>query len=111
MDNPDIAQDLVKCLHRTDGDLSKRPGHTIGNRILHSGAGCQPLLYRATFSGCIGGSAGHLRFSNGSGCAVVHDGWSDVRGMATRFDLGPEGATDLIAMNLSEFFTPMPETF
>ncbi len=52
-----------------------------------------------------------IRFSNGSGCAVVHDGWSDVRGMATRFDLGPEGATDLIAMNLSEFFTPMPETF
>ena len=60
-----------------------------------------------------------VRFSNGSGCAVDHDGWSDVRGMATRFhlskdettDLANGATTDLIAMTLPEFFTPTPETF
>jgi catalase len=52
-----------------------------------------------------------VRFSNGSGSATQHDGWSDVRGMATRFHLADGGATDLIAMTLPEFFTPTPETF
>jgi catalase len=58
-----------------------------------------------------------VRFSNGSGSAVEHDGWSDVRGMATRFHIPREAATDretatdLIAMTLPEFFTPTPETF
>ena len=42
-----------------------------------------------------------VRFSNGSGNAVEHDGWSDVRGMATRFQLPSGAATDLIAMTIA----------
>jgi len=52
-----------------------------------------------------------VRFSNGSGSAEQHDGWSDVRGMATRFHIDDETKTDLVAMTLPEFFAPTPETF
>ena len=45
-----------------------------------------------------------VRFSNGSGSPKRHDGWNDVRGMATRFHLAGDRATDLIAMTLGEFF-------
>jgi catalase len=45
-----------------------------------------------------------VRFSNARGGANRHDGWSDVRGMATRFHLKGEPATDLIATTLGEFF-------
>lgn len=52
-----------------------------------------------------------VRFSNGSGAASRHDGWSDVRGMATRFHL-PDGTdTDLIAMTLRDFFSSTPQQF
>nr|WP_027584911.1 catalase [Bradyrhizobium sp. Ai1a-2] len=56
-----------------------------------------------------------VRFSNGFGGPKQHDGWSDVRGMATRFHLqggvkdGP--ATDLIATTLGEFFARNVEDF
>lgn len=49
-----------------------------------------------------------VRFSNGSGVPVRHDGWSDARGMATRFHLAREAEgfdTDLIAMTLGSFFS------
>lgn len=60
-----------------------------------------------------------VRFSNGLGSPVRHDGWSDVRGMATRFYLTDEKltgtpdekATDLIAMTLPEFYTPTVDDF
>lgn len=52
-----------------------------------------------------------VRFSNGSGSPVPHDGWSDVRGMATRFHLHGGAATDLIAMTLREFFAPTVADF
>jgi catalase len=52
-----------------------------------------------------------VRFSNGSGSPVQHDGWSDVRGMATRFHLRDHAATDLIAMTLGEFFAPTVADF
>jgi len=38
-----------------------------------------------------------VRFSNGSGSPTQYDGWSDVRGMATRFHLKGDAATDRIA--------------
>lgn len=114
MDDSGIAEQLVKILQRPDGSLSLRPVHSIG--IAAEGFFI-PSPIAKTF--CV---APHfqdetikvpvkVRFSNGSGCAVVHDGWSDVRGMATRFDLGEAGFTDLIAMTLSEFFAPTPQTF
>ena len=52
-----------------------------------------------------------VRFSNGSGSPVEHDGWSDARGMATRFHLEGDHATDLIAMTLREFFTATVDGF
>src|SRR5271156_1376476 len=52
-----------------------------------------------------------VRFSNGSGSPVQHDGWSDARGMATRFFLKDQAATDLIAMTLTEFFVPTVNDF
>jgi catalase len=52
-----------------------------------------------------------VRFSNGSGGATRHDGWSDVRGMATRFHLDDGSETDLIAMTLRSLFAPTAETF
>jgi catalase len=51
-----------------------------------------------------------VRFSNGSGSPVQHDGWNDVRGMATRFHLKNE-ATDLIAMTLNGFFVRTTKEF
>ena len=47
-----------------------------------------------------------VRFSNGSGSREQHDGWSDVRGMAVRFQLASGATTDLIGMTLSAFFAP-----
>jgi len=45
-----------------------------------------------------------VRFSNGLGGLEQHDGWSDVRGMATRFHLSEGYGSDLIATTLGEFF-------
>jgi len=52
-----------------------------------------------------------VRFSNGLGGPEQHDGWSDVRGMATRFHLPDGTATDLIATTLGEFFVRNVEDF
>lgn len=52
-----------------------------------------------------------VRFSNGLGGLEQHDGWSDVRGMATRFHLPDGRATDLIATTLGEFFVRNVEDF
>ncbi|MGC1561555.1 MAG: catalase [Bradyrhizobium sp.] len=52
-----------------------------------------------------------VRFSNGIGSPFQHDGWGDVRGMATRFHLPDGTATDLIATTLGEFFVRNVEDF
>jgi len=52
-----------------------------------------------------------VRFSNGTGGAEQHDGWSDVRGMATRFHLPDGTASDLIATTLGEFFVRNTDDF
>jgi catalase len=51
------------------------------------------------------------RFSNGLGGPKQHDGWSDVRGMATRFHLPDGTASDLIATTLGEFFVRNVDDF
>ncbi|WP_341367673.1 catalase [Yoonia sp. BS5-3] len=112
MQDSEISEELVFALQRPDGDKALRPVHTIG---ISATGFFEPSPIAKNF--CI---AKHfdtektdviVRFSNGSGCAVVHDGWSDVRGMAVRFHL-PDGTdTDLISMTLPEFFAPTPETF
>jgi catalase len=52
-----------------------------------------------------------VRFSNGIGSPFQHDGWSDVRGMATRFHLPDGTASDLIATTLGEFFVRNVDDF
>ncbi|SFU04964.1 catalase [Sedimentitalea nanhaiensis] len=112
MEDPGIAERLVDSLVRPDGSPKKRPVHTIG-----IGATGSFLASHVARDYCISKhfqgteTPVTVRFSNGSGSAVQHDGWSDVRGMATRFHLDDGTATDLIAMTLPEFFTPTPETF
>lgn len=113
MDDPDVADNLVDALVLPDGSRNLRPVHAIG-----IGASGFFVASEVARDYCV---AEHfqrakktikvtVRFSNGSGSAVQHDGWSDVRGMATRFHL-QDAATDLIAMTLPEFFTPTAETF
>ncbi len=81
--------------------LGTRPVHTVGVGV--DGHFVASDLARAY---CIAEPfqghrvPGSTRFSNGSGSPVQHDGWSDVRGMATRSHLRDEAATDLIAMTL-----------
>ena len=112
MNDPNIAEKLVEALARPDGSPKLRPVHAIG-----IGATGHFVASDVARDYCV---AEHfqgekidvtVRFSNGSGSATQHDGWSDVRGMATRFHLAEGAATDLIAMTLPEFFTPTPETF
>src|SRR5262249_1245298 len=52
-----------------------------------------------------------VRFSNGLGGLEQHDGWSDVRGMATRFHLPDGTAHDLIGTTLGEFFVRNVDDF
>ena len=52
-----------------------------------------------------------VRFSNGLGGVKQHDGWSDVRGMATRFHISGERGSDLIATTLGEFFVRHVDDF
>jgi catalase len=110
----DIAEQLVDVLARPDGSPALRPVHAMGNGALGYFAAsavahnyCVARHFRA------GGSPVPVtvRFSNGSGSATRRDGWSDVRGMATRFHLDDGSATDLIAMTLREFFAPDPDSF
>ena len=114
MSDDDIAERLVEALARPDGSDKLRPVHATGN-----GASGTFVASEAASVYC---RAAHFqrggpsikvttRFSNGSGNATRHDGWSDVRGMATRFHLPDGTATDLVAMTLREFFAPDPESF
>ena len=107
MDDPDIAENLVDALVLCDGSPNLRPVHAIG-----IGASGFFVASEVARDYCV---AEHfqgaripvtVRFSNGSGSAVQRDGWSDVRGMATRFHLSQDAATDLIAMTLPEFSRP-----
>ncbi|MDZ4308287.1 catalase [Allopontixanthobacter sp.] len=110
----DMAQRLVDAVIADfpDHRSGTRPAHTIGIGVTGH--------FRATKIArdyCIaehfGGQkvAVTVRFSNSMGSPVQHDGWSDARGMATRFHLEGGQATDLIAMTLREFFSPTPEDF
>jgi len=114
MGNSSVAKQLV------DAIISDFPDHAPGTRPVHTiGVGVEGYFVasEAARTYCI---AEHfngerirasVRFSNGSGSPVQHDGRSDVRGMATRFHLKNDAATDLIAMTLSEFFVRTVEEF
>jgi len=114
MDDPSLARALV------DAVTSDFPDHRAGTRPIHTiGIGVQGHFEASDvarsyciaehFAGpCVPVS---VRFSNGSGSPKQHDGWSDARGMATRFHLADGAATDLIAMTLGVFFVPTVQDF
>lgn len=103
-----------------DAVIADFPDHKCGTRPAHTvGIGAKGFFRGSTVARdwCV---AEHfqardveatVRFSNSSGSPVQHDGWSDARGMATRFHLEGGAATDLIAMTLREFFSATPEDF
>jgi len=103
-----------------DAVISDFPDHKAGTRPVHTvGVGVEGYFVASDVAHgyCV---AEHfsgkqipasVRFSNGSGSPVQHDGWSDVRGMATRFHLEGDRATDLIAMTLGEFFSRTVDEF
>ena len=104
---PAMARDMVETMHRPDGSLALRPIHTRGvgakgyfeaSPVARSFSASEPFAgERVPVT---------VRFSNGSGAVERRDGWSDIRGMATRFHLAGPSDWDLIAMTLPEFFTP-----
>lgn len=121
IDDP-IYKELLDSLWRDDGppkEAKMRPVHTHG-----TGAYGYFMPSEVAREYCI---AEHfkdplkrvpvtVRFSNGSGAAIRHDDWSDLRGMATRFHLDtrdPENeiAADLLTVNLQTFFTPTKAEF
>jgi catalase len=112
--------DLSVAKRLVDAIISDFPDHVPGTRPVHTlGVGVEGYFVGSEVarSYCV---AEHftgqripasVRFSNGSGSPVRHDGWSDVRGMATRFHLEHGAATDLIAMTLGEFFSQTVDDF
>lgn len=114
MADPSIPEQLVAAV------IANFPDHKPGTRPVHTiGIGVKGYFKAARLAREYS-TAEHLqgeqidvtvRFSNGSGSPVQHDGWSDVRGMAVRFHLSNERATDLIAMTLREFFSPTVDDF
>lgn len=112
MDTETLAEELINTLYRPDGSRSLRPVHSIGIAATGHFVASPVAADFCTAAHFNGDSVPvNVRFSNGSGCAVPHDGWSDVRGLATRFHLKNGNATDLVAMTLPEFFAPTPEAF
>ncbi len=114
MDESTVAKRLV------DAVISDFPDHAAGTRPVHTiGLGVDGCFVASDVARtyCIAehfqgqSISASVRFSNGSGSPVQHDGWSDVRGMATRFHLQDGAATDLIAMTLGEFFAPTVDDF
>lgn len=109
--NEAIARKMVNVMHRPDGDSRLRPIHTLGIGVTgHFQA--SPAARNFSTSKIFQGE--HIpvtvRYSNASGSATRHDGWSDIRGMATRFHVEDPTDFDLITMTLPEFFTPDVQT-
>ncbi len=109
-----VAQRLV------DEMISNLPKHDPGQRPVHTiGVGVDGYFTASDVARkyCIAEHfsgqriCAKVRFSNASGGPEQHDGWSDVRGMATRFLLPGGAATDLIATTLREFFARNVEDF
>ena len=108
------ASDLVQAI------IDDFPDHKPGTRPIHTiGVGVEGYFEASDVarSYCRAEHFGgqrvpvSVRFSNGSGSPVQHDGWNDVRGMATRFHLENNRATDLIAMTLNGFFVRTTKEF
>lgn len=116
MDQSKLVADIVRELDIPGGSTERRPVHTVGigatghfkpSPIAHEFCIAEHFTPVAADKGV----PVEVRFSNGMGIVAVHDGWSDVRGMAVRFHLKEGRSTDLIAMTLPVFFAPTPDKF
>jgi catalase len=114
MDEPSIAQQLV------DAIIADFPNHDPGTRPIHTIGISTVGHFQASNVAPDYCTAEHfqgqkvrvtVRFSNGAGSSKERDGWSAVRGMATRFHLENDRATDLIMMTLGEFFVRTVDDF
>ena len=114
MVDPATAKRLVQVIHdNLPAPVGKRrPVHTIGigvkGRFIASDV-ARTYCIAEHFSGEPVDVS--IRFSNGMGGLEQHDGWSDVRGMAVRFHLKNDNASDLIATTLGEFFVRNVDDF
>jgi len=115
-----IYDRLVDSLWRPDGpkpEEKRRPVHTIGTGASGFFAASDNAAHFCTAEHFQKGRTVpvSVRFSNGSGNATRHDGWSDLRGMATRFHLDDDRqagvAADLLAITVPGFFTPTVDEF
>ena len=122
MDDPELVEDIVHALDIKGGSTKRRPVHTVGvgvtghfepSPVAHEF--CTARHFQLKPEPRTDPRRNHfpvtVRFSNGMGVVAEHDGWSDVRGMAVRFDLKDGTSTDLVAMTLPVFFAPTPKTF
>ena len=76
-----LAAQLVKHLQRPDGSTALRPVHSIGigaTGVFEASDVAADFCVAPHLQG--GRIPITVRFSNGSGAAQCHDGWSDVRG-------------------------------
>jgi catalase len=114
MVDPSEAKRIVESISADfpDHDRNRRPIHTVGIGVkgyFEASEVARNYCIAEHFQGQRVPAT--VRFSNGSGSPAQHDGWSDVRGMATRFHFPGERATDLIAMTLGEFFVRSVQEF
>lgn len=118
MEYTDLVKDIVHSLDMPppEGSTERRPVHTVGvgaTGYFEPSDVAREFCIAEHFQPREGGKKFDVdvRFSNGMGIETVHDGWSDVRGMAVRFHLDNGRSTDLIAMTLPVFFAPTEEKF
>lgn len=109
----DLAVRLVDALNALYGTHpGRRAAHAKGS---YWSASFTPGADAATLSRAPHLSAAQtpalVRFSNGSGDPSAHDGTTDGRGMAVKFQLPGGASTDIVALTLPVFFSRDPETF
>jgi catalase len=95
-------------------------GRHAGYRRAHARGACFVATFTPTGDAAKYTTAAHLggeavpatvRFSNGGGNPAAPDNQPGGRGMAVRFQLPDDGATDLIGVNLPRFLVATPEQF
>src|SRR6201999_4189672 len=100
----DCMGDMSVAARLVDAVISDFPDHAAGTRPVHTiGIGVDGYFTASDVARdyCVAEHFGggpikaSVRFSNGSGSPCQHDGWNDVRGMATKFHLKDGAATDL----------------
>jgi catalase len=113
VDEP-VAKQLVEAIigNLPEPVPGKRPVHTIGMGVKGKFVASDVARTYCVAEHFNGKPVDvSVRFSNGLGGLQQHDGWSDVRGMATRFHLLDGTGSDLIATTLGEFFVRNVEDF